>query len=187
MQFEAFKIENEQVVLNILNENDAEDLYQALIHSLLVFRKFPASMPWVMQEPSLDSSKAFCRSRVLALLNKENFVYSIRDAKTQAFIGVIDIHKIDWVNNTAAVGFWANVAYHSQGYMTEALRLFVAELIDNKGFKQLDAFVDTENVKARKLCLRANFYLSEIEYQSAQNPVDGSMRDICLYKLESKA
>lgn len=93
MQFEAFKIENEQVVLNILNENDAEDLYQALIHSLPVFRKFPASMPWVMQEPSLDSSKAFCRSRVLALLNKENFVYSIRDAKTHAFIGVIDIHK----------------------------------------------------------------------------------------------
>ena len=122
MQFEAFKIENEQVVLNILNENDAEDLYQALIHSLLVFRKFPASMPWVMQEPSLDSSKAFCRSRVLALLNKENFVYNIRDAKTHAFIGVIDIHKIDWVNNTAAVGFWANVAYHGQGYMTEALR-----------------------------------------------------------------
>lgn len=71
--------------------------------------------------------------------------------------------------------------------MTEALRLFVGDLIDNKGFKQLDAFVDTENVKARQLCLRANFYLSEIEYQSAQNPVDGSMRDICLYKLESKA
>ncbi len=95
----------------------------------------------------------------------------------------MDIHQINWMENQAAVGFWGNVEFKGQGLMTEALQLFVDQLLNDLGFQQLNAFVDVENKQARRLCERANFKLIEIEQAAIQNPVDGSWRDICKYEI----
>lgn len=186
MDLTQFQIENEQIVLSIVQESDAKDIYIAIKQTLHDLRKFPASLPWALDEPDLEASKAFCRSRIAALLTNENFVFTIRLKENNAFIGVIDIHKINWGENTASVGFWGSAHYQGQGYMRQALSLFVDTLFIRWSFKQLKAYVDMENASARRLCERANFELLDIEYQSVQNPVDATWRDICFYMIENK-
>ena len=181
-----FKIESDQVVLNILQEQDAEDLYIAIQYSLANLRKFPASLPWAMHEPALEFSLDFCRSKIEAQKKKENYVFSIRLKESQHFIGVMDIHDIDWGLKTAAIGFWGNSKFKSTGYMTQALSGFVATLFQYWDFKILNAFVEVENISARKLCLRANFTVVEILYGSISNPLDGSLRDQCVYQIQNK-
>lgn len=185
MVLAQFQIENEQIILSIVQESDAKDIYIAIKETLNNLRKFPASLPWALDEPDLEASKAFCRSRIAALLMNENFVFAIRLKQNNAFIGVIDIHKINWDENKASIGFWANAHYQGQGYMRQALSLFVDALFIRWSFKQLKAYVDLENSPARHLCERVNFELLDIEYQSVQNPIDGTWRDICCYMIEN--
>lgn len=186
MDFSQFQIENEQIVLNIIQVSDAEDLYSAIKNTLTELRKFPASLVWALQEPNLPASMAFCQSRLVALLNKENFVFIIRLKETDDFLGVVDIHAIDWLQNTASIGFWGNSKFKQKGYMAQALTLFVSSLFSKWNFLGLNAYVDVENILARKLCEKAGFLLKDIQYQSVQNPVDGGFRDICHYQIENK-
>lgn len=129
---------------------------------------------------------AFCQSRLVALLNKENFVFIIRLKETDDFLGVVDIHAIDWLQNTASIGFWGNSKFKQKGYMSQALILFVSSLFSKWNFLGLNAYVDVENILARKLCEKAGFLLKNIQYQSVRNPVDGGFRDICHYQIENK-
>lgn len=186
MDFNQFQIENDQIVLNIIQVSDAEDLYSAIKNSLTELRKFPASLVWALEEPNLPASMAFCQSRLVALLNKENFVFIIRLKETDDFLGVIDIHAIDWLQNTASIGFWGNSKFKQKGYMSQALILFVSSLFSKWNFLGLNAYVDVENILARNLCEKAGFLLKDIQYQSVQNPVDGGFRDICHYQIENK-
>lgn len=186
MDFSQFQIENEQIVLNIIQVSDAEDLYSAITNSLTELRKFPASLVWALEEPNLHASMAFCQSRLVALLNKENFVFIIRLKETDDLLGVVDIHEIDWLENTASIGFWGNSKFKQKGYMSQALILFVSSLFSKWNFVGLNAYVDAENILARKLCEKAGFLLKNIQYQSVRNPVDSGFRDICHYQIENK-
>ncbi|WP_180080938.1 GNAT family N-acetyltransferase [Acinetobacter sp. YH01019] len=186
LTLDHFTIENDQIELKILQQKDAAELYAAIQASLIELRKFPASLIWSLQEPNLEASHAFCLSRMQALLNKENFVYVVRDQDCKKFLGVMDIHEINWEKNSAAVGFWGNAQFKQQGYMCTALKLFAETLMNQWSFQRLEAFVDTENVLARKLCEKVDFKIIEIQQGKVQNPVDGSMRDICRYVLEKK-
>ena len=187
MDLKSFQIENDQIILNILQESDAEDLYIGIKNTLHDLRKFPASLPWAIYEPELESSQAFCRSRIEALFNKENFVFSIRLKENLNFLGVIDIHQIDWEQGTASIGFWGNALYKKNGFMSQALMLFIDALFGRWSFKALNAFTEVENESARALCERANFQLKEILFQSVRNPVDGSWRDNCHYQITNKS
>ncbi|MEG0481972.1 MAG: GNAT family protein [Acinetobacter sp.] len=82
--------------------------------------------------------------------------------------------------------FWGNTRYQGQGYMRQALLLFVDALFTRWSFRELKAYVDVENSAARRLCERVNSELLEIEYQSVTNPVNGVLRDICRYQFEKK-
>ena len=186
MDLKQFQIENDEIILSILQESDAQDLYEAVKNTLVDLRKFPASLPWAIEEPELESSKTFCRSRLQALLNKENFVFTIRLKENNALLCIMDIHKIDWQNNCAEIGFWGNSRYKKQGYMTHALNIFVNTLLSRWSFKTLKAYTDVENISARKLCERAYFVLQNIEYGALKNPIDGSLRDHCIYQIENK-
>jgi ribosomal-protein-serine acetyltransferase len=105
MEMMQFKIENDQIVLQIIQTSDAHDLFSAIQNTLTELRKFPASLVWALEEPNLQASKAFCQSRLIALLNQENFVFIIRLNASNDFLGVMDIHNIDWQLNTASIGF----------------------------------------------------------------------------------
>ena len=61
-----------------------------------------------------------------------------------------------------------------RAYMRHPLLLFVDALFIRWSFKQLKAYVDLENSPARYFCERVNFELLDIEYQSVQNPIDGT-------------
>ncbi len=185
MNLDDFTIQNESLVLNILTLVDAHDVYEAMCKSLSKLREFPASLPWAVNEPNIESTRAFCRSAIENLLKKETFTYSVRHKDLKFFVGLMDIHKISWEENHAEIGFWGNIHQQKNGYMTSALNLFIQHLFKNSGFKQLYAYVDQENTAARNLCQRVGFDLEEIQQNSAQNPVDGSLRNICKYKIEN--
>ena len=82
---------------------------------------------------------------MIALLNKENFVFVIRSKRSNAFLGIVDIHCIYWDENKASIGFWGNARYQRQGYMRQALLLFVNALFTRGSFRELKAYVDVAN------------------------------------------
>ncbi|WP_228704619.1 GNAT family N-acetyltransferase [Acinetobacter piscicola] len=131
--------------MNIVQESDAVDIYIGIKESLNDLRRFPASLPWALEAPNLEASQAFCCSRLIVLLNKENFVFVIRSKRSHAFLGIVDIHCIYWDENKASIGLWGNARYQRQGYMRQALLLFVNTLFTRGSFRELKAYVDVAN------------------------------------------
>ncbi|ALH96163.1 GNAT family N-acetyltransferase [Acinetobacter equi] len=175
------KLNHDQIELSWIDQKDAYDLFQAILGSIQLLRVFPASLPWSLEIPSLESAMQYCERCMLDAQNKHAFTYIIRLKSDGSFVGVIGLHQIQWDIPCITVGFWANLKFHGKGYMTCALQYLINFLKEELKVKRIEAFVDIENERARRLCLRSGFVLEEILEKSAKNPQDGSLRDIGLF------
>ena len=175
------QLDHEKIYIKLVSVEDAEDLFQATSDSIHVLRKFPASLPWSLHTPSLESSIRYCQQCITDAKAGVAFTYIVRLSSSADFVGVIGLHQIQWDIRCVTIGFWANRIFHRQGYMTTALQLISQTLKESFAIKRIEAFVDLENESAKQLCLRTGFKLEEVLEKSAKSPVDGSIRDIAIF------
>ena len=175
------QLSNQQLILTLLMMEDANDIYQAILASQTALSAFPASLPWTLLKPSMQSTLEYCQKYRLAIQQQIAFHYVIRLQRSHQFVGMIAIQQIRWDIPSITLSFWGNIHFKGQGYMTQALQLFVEYLKTDMQVKSIDAFVDMENESAKRLCLRANFILEEVMEHAAKHPVDSSLRNIGVY------
>lgn len=66
------QIESERLILRSPQPGDGPIVYSAVCASLEALRAFPASMPWALEEPSVDISETFCRQSRVDYLSRKN-------------------------------------------------------------------------------------------------------------------
>ena len=175
------QLDNQQLTLTLLMMEDANDIYQAILASQTALSAFPASLPWALFKPSMQSTLEYCRKHKLAIQQQIAFHYVIRLKVSHQFVGMIGIQQIRWDIPSITLSFWGNISFKGQGYMTQALQLFIEYLRTDVKVKRIDAFVDMENESAKRLCLRTNFILEEVMEHAARHPIDSSLRNIGVY------
>lgn len=177
---------NEEIYLHVLCEEDAQDVYEAIIDSLAHLQKYPATIPWVLNEQSLENTKLYCQHIQDNLGKNKDIVFVIRHKKTARLIGLVGLHNICWDISRLEIGFWGNTVFNKQGLMKQSIQLLLNVLQVHYCFKRIEAFVDQENQEARKLCETLNFQLEHIMRNALRNPVDSSFRHLCVYTIVSE-
>ncbi|WP_171065236.1 GNAT family N-acetyltransferase [Acinetobacter sp. NIPH 298] len=174
---------NEEFYLHVLREEDANDVYEAIIDSLAHLQKYPATIPWVLNKQSLENTRLYCQNVQDNLSKNKDVVFVIRHKKTERLIGLVGLHNICWEIPRLEIGFWGNIVFNKQGLMKQAIQRLLEVLQVRYNFKRIEALVDHENQDARKLCERLGFQLESIMRNALRNPVDRSLRHLYVYTI----
>lgn len=175
-------IRTERLDILIPRAGDGKDVFEGVVESIGELRRFPASLPWAMAEPSIDASESFCRHAFASSIERKEFRYLLRERDSGEFIGCISLHQIDWSVPKCEVGFWCRTSMSGHGYITEAVKALVDMAFELIHAERIEVLTDYENAGARLVSERAGFTLEGVHRRSRRAP-DGTLRDICVYAL----
>ncbi|POZ63457.1 GNAT family N-acetyltransferase [Chromobacterium alticapitis] len=176
------QIESERLILRSPQPGDGPIVYSAVCASLEALRAFPASMPWALEEPSVDISETFCRQSRVDYLARKTLTMLLFLKDGSHFVGASGLHAISWKNRRAEIGFWVHHDWQGQGLISEAARAICAFARQELGLRRIACLSDELNVASRRVAERAGFTLEGIMRQERIAP-DGSLRNTALYAL----
>lgn len=159
-------------------------VYEAVLESLPELRKWPASIPWAQNEPSVDASEIFCRSSKAEFIKRARLPYLVFNPEGSALIGCMGVVQLDWEVPKFEIGFWCRTSCHGKGFMTDALKTLVAYLLENVGARRIECFTDELNEKARALCDRAGMF-HEATLRNDRIDPGGQLRNTVIHSVTS--
>ena len=141
--------------------------FAALRDSLAELRRFPASLPWALTEPSVEASEAYCRRAHAESIARRDLPLLLFRKDDGALVGSSGLHRMDWAVPRFEVGFWGRTTHRGQGYMTEGVAAIVAFAFAHLGARRVDAFPDEANEPSCKVCERAQCPQRAFPYMGA--------------------
>jgi len=109
-------------------------------------------------------------------------VFAIVENSSQEAIGVIGLHKIDWRNGTAEVGYWLWKEYWGRGYGSEAVKLLVKYAFEVMNLRKLYARVLEPNEASKRILEKNGFKLAGRLRKHHRVP-GGDYVDMLIYEL----
>ena len=114
------------------------------------------------------------------------FAYLIRDKKTKAVLGAIDLMQVDEVNKSAEIGYWLSNDAVGHGYMTEAVRA-LESVAFKLGLNRIMIGNDTENTRSVNVPKHCGYHLDGVLRQDKWSEALQSFRDSNVWsKLKSE-
>ncbi len=105
---------------------------------------------------SIEDTKAFMDYILKEYQKPDCYRWGIELADTGELIGMIDV--VGYHNGSPVIGYSSGKAYWGNGYMTEALRAVVSQLLDD-GYETLVIEAVDKNIGSNRVIQKAGFKL----------------------------
>ena len=148
----------ERIVLTQRDEAHNEEMWEAVEESRSFIREY---LFWV------DDTKDFkdvCKATQMFYKYWEDDVewaYNIYDQQNHTLLGCIGVHRINFLNQSAELGYWLRVSKTKQGYMKEAIEVIEKELFEH-GIHRISICCDVNNKNSSNTAKRAGYELESI-------------------------
>ena len=160
-------METERLILDRIRETDKEDYFNNISHDKKVLETFVCRYA--------ESLDAFDFSTYLG----RDDLFAIRLKATGKLIGII--LYFDEADGVCEIGYGIGSDHWNRGYVTEAVKRFLAYLFDEKGMKTVTASYFTGNDASRRVmekCGMTYLRFSEREFEYL-----GELRDLTYYAI----
>jgi RimJ/RimL family protein N-acetyltransferase len=176
------RLETERLILRCPQPGDGAVVHDAIMESLVDLRAWPASLPWAMDERTVEKAEVFCRESLANFVRRTGFVYFAFERSSGRFVLTAGLHRIDWKIPKFEVGFWCRSSLHRQGFAREAVGALVGLARDTLGARRIDCITDEKNAASRALCERLGFALEGTLHHERVTPA-GELRNTCVYAI----
>ncbi|MBN6189157.1 GNAT family N-acetyltransferase [Aneurinibacillus sp. BA2021] len=168
----------ERLLIRMPLPGDGKAVYEAIQASMTELKPW---MVFVQREPSEQEIEASIREAHAAFVKREDLRLLVFLRDTGEFVASSGLHRIDWNIPKFEIGYWMDVRYSGQGYMTEAVERIAAFAFDTLHARRVEIRCDATNVKSRAIPERLGFTLEGILRNGALS-VDGKeVRDTCIF------
>ncbi len=172
--------ETPRLLLRCARPGDAALMFSAVVETLEDLRRFPASMPWALEEPTLLYYESICRMSQVNYLARSEFWYLMLDRRSGSCVGAINLHTIQWNVPKFEIGFWCRKSRQGEGLACEAVLGLTRFALRALGANRLEALPDEENTASRRVCEHAGYALEGIRRHDRVEP-SGILRNSCIY------
>jgi RimJ/RimL family protein N-acetyltransferase len=175
-------IDSPRLTIRPPRAGDGLMLLEAVRESLADLRRFPASLPWAIAEPSLEASEKFCREGHANFLARHDLPLLLLLKASGTMVGASGLHRIDWRVPKFELGFWGRSRCQGQGLVTEGAREIVKVAFARLGARRVEALVDEANERGCKVCERLGFALEGTLRNERIDP-SGALRSTRVYAV----
>jgi len=175
-------IESERLVIRCPSPGDGAAVHAGVLDSLDALRQFPASLPWAMNDPSVDESEKYCREGQAKFLMRTEMPMLLFLRDGDIYVGGSGLHSFDWSVPKCETGYWIRTGYRGRGLALEAVRTITRFALDTLGMHRVEALPDDENVASCSVCERAGYELEGVMRNERAEP-NGTLRSTRIYAI----
>ncbi len=161
------RMETERLILDRIRETDKEDYFNSISHNKKVLETFVCRYA--------ESLETFDFSTYLG----RDDLFAIRLKETGRLIGII--LYFDETDGACEIGYGIGPAHWNKGYVTEAVKRFLAYLFDEKGMHTVTASYFTGNDASRRVMEKCG--MTYLRFSAREFEYLGEMRDLTYYAI----
>jgi RimJ/RimL family protein N-acetyltransferase len=166
---------------------DAPALHEAMAESIRLLRSSLWFLPWVAEEPTLQSAEVRCRRAEANFLLRTDLPFLAFEKATGRLVASVGLHRTDGDIPKTEVGYWVRSSETGKGYASEGVAALTSWAFQVLHAKRVELVTDERNVGSRRVAERCGFTLEGILHNVMKAP-DGGLRNSCVYaKLPSAA
>jgi len=175
------EILTERLRLRAPRRGDSGPLHAAIDETL---EQLVPWLPWARPGHSRADTRRYLRAARLAWARATAFEFVIESRPDGPIVGVISLHRIDWLRRSAGIGYWIRRSRFGQGLATEACDALVAHAFAALTLHRIEALVALVNKPSQRVVEKLGFtregVAREVEF------IDGEFLDHFQYsRLES--
>jgi ribosomal-protein-serine acetyltransferase len=119
--------------LGLLEEHHAEDLYAAVDMNRDYLRQW---LPWVDVTHCASDTQQFIRTTAMEFASRSSIVTGIW--WDSSLVGTIGLHKIDWLNRRAEIGYWIVEQAQMQGLVSCSVKAMLRYAFHDLGLNRVE-------------------------------------------------
>lgn len=178
LDLEGSELETERLRLRVPRRRDLVPLDEAINETLPELVRW---LPWAHAEHSRSDARAYLRDARVARLRRVALELVIEDRADATLLGVMSVHRIDWVRRCAGIGYWVRRAAWGKQVATEAAAALVDYSLRKLELHRLEAHVAPRNPASQRVVEKIGFtregIAREFEY------IDGEYLDHIQYSI----
>ena len=122
-----------------------------------LFQKYHVTYRGVIKITQLKKLGYGLKKRFLGLWKQQSeYHFVITDAVTGSILGGCGLDEVNWVNQTANLGYWVRTSRTRQGIATAASRLLACFGFAQLRLKRIDVVTSIENVPSARVIQKLN-------------------------------
>lgn len=172
--------ETRRLVLRSFRLEDAPALHEALVESIGQLRRHLWFLPWVAEEPTLQSAQARCRSAEASFIQRTDLPFLGFEKSTGRLVASVGLHRTHWDIPKTEVGYWVRTGETGKGHASEGVDALTAWAFEVLKAKRVELVTDEKNLGSRAVAQRCGFTLESVLYNVIKAP-DGGLRNSCVY------
>jgi ribosomal-protein-serine acetyltransferase len=165
------------VELRLVEERHAAALFAAVDRNRGYLREW---MPWVDATRTADDILAFIRRSMEQFAANNGFSAAVWADGSIA--GVIGLHKIDWLNRKAEMGYWLAREFQGRGIATAAARAVTGHALVELELNRMEIHCAVNNARSSAIPKRLGFTFEGTLRQAELN-VNGRYLDLEVYAM----
>ncbi|HLR20357.1 MAG TPA: GNAT family protein [Staphylococcus sp.] len=143
---------NENISLKILEERDAQTLFNLVDHSRDYLGEW---LPFVKFTKTAYDTNQFIKSALQQFVENDGFHCGIW--YKGELIGVIGLHYINWLNKKTSIGYYINQSYQGLGIMTECTKFFIDYCFNEINLNRIEIQTSINNIKSQNIPKKLGF------------------------------
>jgi ribosomal-protein-serine acetyltransferase len=156
-------VADEEVVLDLLDEPQAEELFALVDRNRAYLRQW---LPWPDETTEVEHIRAFIRRVRKQHDDRNGFACGIRFRGT--LVGVVGLHGIDWMNRKTSIGYWVAQDHEGRGLVTRACRALLAHLFGELGLHRVEIACAPGNTRSAAIPERLGFVREAVLRESGR-------------------
>jgi len=173
-------LETERLLIRAPRPGDGAIVHASAVETLDDLRRYPASMPWAMEDPSVERMEDFCRRGAANWILRADFPMLLFRRDTGEHAGNCGLHRFNWNTRVFEIGWWCRKRHQGQGLITEAAAAVAEFAFGNLGARRLWCGADEENERSWRVAERLGLD-HEGTLRSERCDPDGTRRTLRVY------
>jgi RimJ/RimL family protein N-acetyltransferase len=173
-------LETARLLLRAPRPGDGASLHASIVETLDDLRRYPASMTWAMDEPSVAKAEEFCRRGAGNWIFRTDLPMLLFHRDTGEHAGNCGLHRFNWNTRVFEIGWWCRKRFQGQGLITEAAAALTEFAFGPLGARRVWCCSDEENERSWRVAERLGFD-HEGTLRSERCDPDGTRRSMRVY------
>jgi RimJ/RimL family protein N-acetyltransferase len=157
---------------------DSAPLHEAIeetLHELVPW------LPWARPGHTRAETRRYLRAARAAWARRTSFEFAIELAASGTILGIVSLHRIDWLRHSAGIGYWVRRSRFGQGFATEACDVVLAHAFDALRLNRVEALVALANKPSQRVVEKLGFTREGVAREAEL--IDGEFLDHYQYSL----
>lgn len=176
------RLDSERLLIRAPRPGDGAAVHTSIVETLEDLRRFPASMPWAMEEPTEAKSEEFCRRGAAGWILRSDLPMLMFLHESGEHAGGCGLHRFDWPSRVFEIGWWCRRRFQGQGLVTEAAAAVCEFAFAHLGARRVWCACDEANERSFNVAERLGFR-HEGTLRSQRGDPDGTRRDMRVYAI----